>query len=251
VPSTPVSRAGWVPGTSEWNGVFSVGAACRSCSPLSRQSPRGCQGAARIRPHVPWLLPGPVTVSRALSLARSGRCWPGSRPVIASVAAWPLLPRRQPTPAARVRAVGLAGTWPQVVKVKRYEASRWRVGRVVYVRSCRRRSGSALLGWLTFSGIPGIIIPGGRPVNDGDLPWCGFQWAEPDVGPARRAGNVMCDLRHTVIGANACEHGDSRAPGQRGNQSRHQRPRWQPRTQRAVLAESHLSSKADHRGDEQ
>jgi hypothetical protein len=138
VPSTPASRAARVPGTGEWNGVFSVSAACRICSPLSGQSPAAVRGRLVFGQYA-WLLPRPVTVGQALSLARSGRCRPGSHPAIASVTAWPLLTRRQLTPAARVQAVGLAGTWPQVVKLKRYEASRRPVSRVVYVRPCRRK----------------------------------------------------------------------------------------------------------------
>jgi len=36
------------------------------------------------------------------------------------------------------------------------------------------KSGSASLGWLTFSAIQGIFIPGDQAVNDDGLPRCGF-----------------------------------------------------------------------------
>lgn len=72
------------------------------------------------------------------------------------------------------------------------------------------KSGSASLGWLTFSAyrasslrVIGLSTTTACPVR--------VSAAEPDVGRARRAGNAMCDLHHAVTGENACEPGDSRA----------------------------------------
>src|SRR5580692_2559324 len=133
----PRSRADSLPRhcecSSDWCETW-IPARLLAGSDHGRPSP-AVRGSRRSYPATcAWLLPGPVTVGRALSLARPGRrrprVTPGDR--VSSVAAG--------DPAAASPCITRPGARPR----------RQRVSRLVDRRSWRREIEPAWLGWLTF-----------------------------------------------------------------------------------------------------
>jgi hypothetical protein len=139
------------------------------------------RGAARIRPHLPGLFPGPSPSA-------------GLYPLLARGAAGPVTPgdRIGSMAAANAAAASPRSTRPGSTRSKR-------VSRLAYVRSWRREIGLSLIrpaNLFRYTGHPHSgwsACQRWRPARGGCPP------AKPDVCRGSRISNIRCDLRHAIV----------------------------------------------------